>query len=276
MAFVTTKKAVSASLLAFLVLWTPLLSAQPDSTDACIVAAEQSQGLRKSGGLRAARVELLRCASESCPGPIASDCMRWLAEVEDATPTVVFRSVNVGGEEQVEVRVLVDDALVASRLDGRPIQLDPGEHSVTLEANGRIRLSTTLVARTGEHDRLVSFTLPPDTAAAEPPSPPRGFRVPVVSWIVGSAGLVAMGVGVDLWIRGRSERVTLEDTCGKTRTCTLKDEDSAKSKLLVGDIAFGAGLVSLGLATWLAWRTIPSVNVHPVAGGAVVGYGAAF
>ncbi len=63
-------------------------------------------------------------------------------------------------------------------------------------------------------------------------------------------------------------------SCGSTRACTSSDESSEKTKLLVGDVAFGAGLVALGAAVWL--RVTTRVDVTPVRGGAVASYGAAF
>jgi hypothetical protein len=262
-----------AAIAAFAAAASPARAALADGTDACIASAEHAQRLRLAGQLRAARGELLVCARESCPGPVASDCKRWLGEIDTALPSIVVRAVDGQGNETTEVRVSIDGTPVATHLDGRPIAADPGEHVLVAEgANGSASASVRFVLREGEHDRLVSVDFP---------SPAPAARVPAASWILGGVGVAALGAGATLWALGMGERADLLDNCGKNgRVCSAGDETPAKTKLLVGDIAFGGGLVSLGAAVWLALRgwpsAAPAVDVHPVAGGAVVGYGAAF
>src|SRR5262245_12836867 len=64
--------------------------AAPTDIRACASAYEQGQRLRKQGALRAAREEVVLCASDSCPAALRDDCMQWLREIERALPTVVL------------------------------------------------------------------------------------------------------------------------------------------------------------------------------------------
>ncbi len=234
--------------------------------DACVAAAESSQTLVRAGHLREAREKLLLCARDACPAVVQTDCKHWLADVEHSTPTVVVRAVDEHGADMVDVRVLVDGALLAERLDGRAIAVDPGEHVLRFEQGAR-SVERRVLVREAERDRLltVDFPAPKSAAAAsapeEPPPPPS--HVPTGVWILGGVGAVAMGTGVYLWVRGRSDRDNLYATCGTTHSCATSDVDAARTKVLVGDVVFGAGIVAVGAAVGWALLTPSSSSGSP-------------
>jgi hypothetical protein len=108
-------------------------------------------------------------------------------------------------------------------------------------------------------------------------------RVPLAAWIVGGAGVAAMGVGVVAWAFGLNDRSALLQRCSGAGSCTQADMDHEKHKVrtevLVGDLAFGAGLVAVGAAVWMAVSAKPKthqVGVAPMAHGAALSYGAQF
>jgi hypothetical protein len=261
--------------------------ARGGQTDVCVAAAERAQVQQHAGSLHSARESLLACSREACPGPIKTDCLRWLAEVQAAMPTFVVRVVDASGADVVEVRLLVDGARITDRLDGRPIEIDPGEHVLRVEA-GASTIDSHLLVRQGERDRLVTVQLPaapPVQRRPEPPpfspSPPPGRRVPTGAWILGGAGLVAMSAGVFFWVRGRGDRSDLYASCGLTQSCSQDTIDSARTKVLVGDVAFGVGLAAVGVA--VGWTLLtpaepapPTLGIAPLPGGGVVSWRSAF
>src|SRR5215467_3666364 len=130
-----------------------------DTIDDCIHASSAGQEAKKSGKLAEAARELALCSQASCPAPVRRDCARWVEEVELATPTVVFAATDAQGRDRGDVRVFVDGAKVLDRLDGRPLSMDPGSHTVRYEGSGGAMASQELVARVGEKNRLVSMLL---------------------------------------------------------------------------------------------------------------------
>jgi hypothetical protein len=94
-----------------------------------------------------------------------------------------------------------------------------------------------------------------------------------------------MGTGAVFWILGTNERSDLYSRCGTPATCTAGDIDSSKQsaqiKLVVGDVAFGAGVVAVVAAAWLALSAkapapAAQVGVAPVIGGVVTSYAGRF
>jgi hypothetical protein len=263
---------------------TIVLSTRPShargETDVCVAAAERAQVQQHGGALRGARESLLVCSREVCPNAIKTDCLRWLGEVQAAMPTLVVSVVDASGSDVVEVRLLVDGAPVTNRLDGRPMEIEPGEHLLRVEHAGAVA-ETRLLVRQGERDRLVTLRFP-DAARSPPisPSPGPERRVPTGAWILGGAGLIATSAGVFFWVSGRSDRSDLYASCGLTQSCSQHEIDSARTKVLVGDLTFGLGLAAIGVA--VGWTLLtpapstPTLGAAPLPGGGVVSWRSTF
>jgi hypothetical protein len=234
--------------------------------EACFSAAEQAQPLMKQHKLRAAQLRLQVCARESCPRAARNDCRTWLADVTRAVPTVVFvaREERPSGESRAvdDVRVSVDgEVLVASHLDVTAVPLDPGVHTVTFVHPGFDPVEQRIDVREGERDREVDvvfrantpasgapFPPPPPVRVPERPEPPETTTsrpVPLAVYGLAGAGVAALGVGVAFEALGLSARSHLVDTCQSTRSCATSDVDSARNRVLVGDIAVGVGALLL-------------------------------
>ena len=267
-----SRRAVLASIAAAFVsaLWTSVACA--DEVDVCISAAEQSQEQRRDAHLRAARARLVLCSRDACPRAIQKDCKRWLGEVEAAMPTIVIHPVDASGGDIVGARALVDGVRLEGAVDGRAVALDPGEHLLRVEA-GASSVEQRIVIREGERDRLLPLRFPADIV-------PRPSPVPAGVWVLGGASAAAITAGALLWAVGRSEHGTLYATCGVTHDCAESAVDSARTKLVAGDIVFGAGLAAIGAAVWWGITTAsaprPPVAVQPVAGGGLVSWQGTF
>jgi hypothetical protein len=255
-------------------------SARGADREACFSSAESAQQLRKSGHLRDARDRLNVCAQPGCPASVQSDCVTWLAQVGNDLPTIIVQAHDASGNDLSDVRVLVDGVTAASRLEGKPIEIDPGRHELRIEREGVSAVSRSLVAVAGQKGRVIDVEL--DRAAHhETPAGVSRLSVPVlVLGGVGAAALVATGV---FWVWGRSDYSNLQGSCSPS--CNPSDVSGVRTKLIVGDVALGVGVVSLGLAAWLFFThrqenppPAPAAQlvVKPQPGGGLVGIGGRF
>jgi hypothetical protein len=248
--------------------------------EACFSAAETAQQLRAQGRLRAARERLLVCAREDCPITVQGDCAGWLAEVNDAMPTVVVVAHDATGNDLTAVRVLVDDQQVADHLDGRPIPVDVGAHKVHAESAGFQPVDRTLVIAAGQKLRTIELSLQSE-AVPQPPARSR-LSIPPVALVLGGVGVLALASTAYFWIAGRSEFSSLQSSCAPS--CDPSRADPIRTKLIVGDVSLGVAVASLGVAAWLTiaqarhGMTAPAaaVGVEPLPGGALAGIRARF
>jgi hypothetical protein len=234
---------------------TPSLS-RADSSGAsqCIAAAEQAQPLRDHGQLKAAREKLLACSRPECPAFVRTDCTKWLADLDGVMPKIVFSAVDGAGADLVDVRVSVDGEPVAQRLDGSELAIDPGAHTVRFEHAGSAPIEQQVVVRVGDHHRSVSATFA-SGAAAPPSAPPvehpreqpEGGRSLVLPIALMGTGVAALGVASYFWLSGLTDHSTMASGCAVTHACTQSAVDADKTKLVVGDVLGGVGIVAAAI-----------------------------
>lgn len=235
-------------------------SAAPTSAPskaACIEAYKSSQELSRSGALTKARSAALVCARAPCPAVLQKDCADWVADIQQRVPTVIVVLHDEGGRDVAVARVEVDGVEVATRLDGRPIEVDPGEHKVQVTAEGRPPLELSIIAREREKGREVLFSFePPKTASpllvplegAGPEDKPRARPLPWTFWAAtGVSGAALAGFGV-FGASGLALRGDL-DACRPN--CSQERIDHGQSTFLVADVALGVAVVAAGIATFI-------------------------
>ncbi len=144
-------------------------TARADVKRSCVAAADAGQTARDQGRYRVARDQFALCAREACPKLVTQTCAGWLRELDAGMPTIVLGAKDERGMDLTDVRVELDGAPLVARLDGKPIALDPGEHTVRFEREGAAPAEQHVVARAGEKNRLVVVALP----GTPPPAPPR-------------------------------------------------------------------------------------------------------
>jgi hypothetical protein len=238
--------------LAVLAVTTSLLGVErvafADEREQCANAADQAQQLRDEGKYRRAREQLLVCARDVCPAPIKRDCLDWLTQVESVAPTVVL-SAKDGAKDLSDVKVSVDGAAISEHLDGKPIQLDLGKHTIKFEYAGQTREETVILGA-GQKFRSVSVVF--GGATATPPATPpadrggRGSLVPAL--VVGGIGVLGIG---SFAFFGLSGNAAVDDLKKCKPNCAPSEVDKARTKLIVADISLGVGVVALGVATYL-------------------------
>ncbi|GAC1548389.1 MAG: hypothetical protein NVS3B10_11980 [Polyangiales bacterium] len=237
---------------------TPALA---DDTDDCSHAYELGQRLRQQSQLVDARKELVICAQDRCPAVLRKDCVGWLAEVTDAIPAIAIQARGSDGCDRPLATAWIDGALVTRGADGRPIDVDPGPHTVRVEVDGAM-IEQVVVVSAGDRRRVVTLAPaggaagcgvgpPPSPSKVETPLVPRteGPRpVPAIVYVLGTAGLVSLGIGSGFGIAGWSQKGTLDHCKGN---CPNRDVDTMQRTFLVSDVAVGVGVVALAAATVL-------------------------
>lgn len=239
-------------------------------SDRCIAAAEAGQRDRDSKRLLRARTEFAKCEATECPALIRSDCVKWLADVESALPSLVFIVRYENGDDARSVRVAMDGTTIAERLDGSAISVDPGEHKFTFDVGER-SFEQTLLVQSGERNRLVNVRVP-SAAQGSSPAPPRRERLaeppkapfPTAAVVTAGVGLLAFGTGVAFGVSAKSDRDALEaEPCAAVRKCDPAQVDSVSRRYVIADIGMAAGVVAVGIATVL-WLTRPTSSTTVV------------
>jgi hypothetical protein len=219
------------AIIAVLACSCPAWAGDPTMAD-CLSANESSISLRTEHKLRAARAALLVCAATSCPAEIRNECIRRVADINAAVPTIVFEAKDASGNDIGAVKVTMDGQPLVERLEGMAISLDPGEHSFTFETSGQAAVQKQFVIHEAEKERRERITFgaaappPPEAGKApfepvaqppsdggkastapaasgtaagareEPSEPSRGSTKRIVGFVLGGVGVVALGVAV--------------------------------------------------------------------------------
>jgi hypothetical protein len=271
-----------------------------DEKQACLTSYEQAQQLRQQGKLKASREQLAVCSREACPKFIRTDCVKWQEEVVASLPTVVVEARDPQGKETILVRVVVDGAVMAERLDGRAFDIDPGPHNVRYEYGDDV-IEERVVIREGERNRKLSVSFAKDKEGARPalgatPSggtsssggtperdqTPTERPVPALTYAFAGLGVVGLGTFAFFALKGKSDEDKLKSDCSPN--CAKGDVDDLKTKFLIGDVGLGVGIVSLAVAT-VVYATRPSravttgslhLDVTPTHGGGTALVGGSF
>ncbi|MFZ5894894.1 MAG: hypothetical protein ACOY0T_27785 [Myxococcota bacterium] len=261
-------------------------SEQPPTKDQCLQAHAETQAAQQDGKLGRARENARVCASLACPGLIVSDCARWLTDLDQRMPSVVFE-VRVNGQVNSEVLVFADGTRVQDWTKGESLRLDPGEHEFRFEHPPFEPILRNVLLGEGVRYRVVTAEF--GTAAPATPTAPAATATPranqqslvappvmerpmprLVYPLLGVAGLGLGGFAV-FGLIGNSKQKGLESRCQPN--CTDTDLAPMKTAHLIADVSLGvgvAGLVAAGVV-YLARPEKPvstSVAVTPLPGGA--------
>ncbi len=238
-------------------------SAHADKAE-CLKAYEATQRHRKAGQLKQARRDLVVCAATECPALIKTDCTAWLVEVDRALPSVVF----VARSEQqdlTDVRVSVDGALLAERLTGAALPVDPGVHVFRFEWQGR-QVERKLTIREGEKHRREVVEFVPSAATAPEASQARALSPEVVALAgVGAIALASFGY---FGVRGLNRRSDLAECKGR---CSQDAVDDVSADFTRADVSLLVSALAFGGAAYFYFSAAPGapkVGVTPSATGA--------
>jgi hypothetical protein len=265
-------------------------SADPTTLE-CLGANDKSIALRNDHKLGDARAQALVCAAASCPADVRRECVRRIDQLNASMPTIVFEAKDPAGEDLTNVRVTMDGAPLAERLDGAAIAIDPGAHTFVFEASGQPAVTKQLVIREGEKDRRERVQLgvaapavapsqtpgSPGAVGGEANAPPSQTGQPgglgtQRALAIASAGVGVIGValGAVFGLQSISKHNDAEQACpGKCATQSGVDLwNSARSAGDISTVAFVVGGAALAAGAVLWFTGAPSSG-----GGARVGIG---
>ena len=189
------------------------------------------------------------------------------------------------------LRVDLDGVEVAPGDWGKASPIDPGHHTIVARATG-VRPWAGTVDVGADHDNqtvkigpvvsdapapvanpsTVPATAPPAdaTPAPAPEQPAEGAWKRPTGWIVGGAGVVAIGVGAYFGLSAISKSNDAKRQCSPS-LCTspgaVSENDDAKTYATVSDVAIGVGLAVVAAGAYLL-VTAPSAS--PAATGTLV------
>jgi hypothetical protein len=243
-----SRRALTAAFGLTLALGATPASADSNERKECADAYAEAQQSMRSTALLKARDQLKVCARDSCLALIRKDCVAWLDEVNAGIPSVVVAAKGPNGKETLDVRVSVNGEEVASKLDVKAIELDPGTFTMRFERPGSAPIEKEVVLRQGQKNKLVEV----DFGVSKGDK-----RRAILPWILGGVGVGLMAGGAAFWLKSESDRSDLQGSCAPR--CAQDDVDSIKTQRVVGDVLFGVGVVVVGTAAvWLL--TDPSRN----------------
>jgi hypothetical protein len=243
----------------------------------CMQAYESSQLERQSQHLIEARQHLRVCASERCPALARTDCVSWLSDINSSVPSVVF-DARADDEAVFDVRVLVDGIVVATALDGRPTEIDPGLHTLTFEHAGKPPLEQKVIIREGETSRRVLAEWSPPRVAAPVPAAvaTRTVRpVPTAAFVLAGVGVAGVADFVVAALLGNAKKNELQAS-GCAPFCSSNQVGEIKTRYAIADVGLAVAAAAT-VATGIVFATRPerpsavSIHVTPSTSGALVG-----
>jgi hypothetical protein len=250
----------------------------------CFTSSENGQELQHAGKLRTARERFVRCAAASCPDVVRADCAAHIDEVNRAQPSIVFEVKDPAGADLSAVQVSVDGAVLVTQLDGRPIDIDPGNHQFRFEVAGAPAVEKSLLIREGEKDRheRIVIARPLRTASVAPSVAPLptetgaeagadGRTQRLLGWVAGGVGVLGVGVGAAFGLAASSKWSQAKSDCGtgclstdpaQSEKSTAEGDATASTvAFAIGGAALAAGVVLLLTAPRAREEHAPSVAV---------------
>jgi hypothetical protein len=245
----------------------------------CSAVYEAAREQELAGHLHEATLIFQNCAIDSCSNPVRQTCQAKLFRLELDVPSVVPLVKDDAGEPIVDVQVTMDGRLIASRLDGRALSVDPGLHEFVFRADGSVIGRQRLVIAQGQRNRELWVALPAlegattsqPTAAvnhgaaptaelsdhaqasaarthaeATPPrhvnlSEPEGHGPGAAPYLLGGTALLGAGAYVlmSTWARGDNRQLK---NCSPN--CSADSVSHIRSLYLAADISLGVAIAS--------------------------------
>jgi len=231
---------------------------------ACIAASESAIPLRKQGKLHDAIKQLAVCAAAACPAEVNADCAQRIAALKAAMPTLILGARDGAGNDLTAVTVSLGGTPLPGALDGRALELDPGEHTFRFELAGQPPVEKKLVLREGEKDRHETVVLgPPVTVPAIPAVPattPPSFWTTrrTVAVVSAGVGVVGIGLGAMFGAYAGSAQSREKSDCASSSACSnrpqsVADYNAAQQNATGSTVGFvvGGALVATGVVVFL-------------------------
>lgn len=229
----------------------------------CVDANERGQVMRKQERLHDARTVFRTCSDVACPSVVRRDCEGRLEDVERAMATIVLEATDAKGKLE-RVTVTVDGAPFANRLDGAPVEIDPGPHHFVFHVEGYPNVTRDVGIDEGDRGRRVSVSFAQAVLAA---SPPAGGSLRTGGLVLASVGLAGIVLGSILGVGSFVSWASVNRECPTAPSCdyarATADRDQAIGFATASDVSFVVGgvLAAAGIALFvLGTRVTPAVG----------------
>jgi hypothetical protein len=204
--------------------------------ESCLTGYQGGQLEAYHGRLLTARARMAQCMASSCPSTVRAECEPLLQQITRRIPSVLVVCRD-GARGPSPRSVSIDGAPVS--VNGLPIELDPGEHEFSVRGlePERVRRNVT----EGNGSQRIEFLCP---EVSKRPTVAIGALVGTSVLAASSFayfGLDAIGRRHDL------------DAC--KGDCDPRRVDAAFYRFVAADVSLGVGLVTLGIAAWLWFRS---------------------
>lgn len=228
---------------------------------ACVDAHSEAQVKRDDSDFLAARELFGRCVDSACPEPIRVECGEFLAKLEKDVPTVVLSAQDERGNDVPDAKVEVDGKPYLDALTGRATPVNPGSHTFAFVRPDGARTNVTVLILEGVKGRelIGRFgSAPSGTSASSSDSGSHRSAASgrnTLAYVLGGAGVVALGAFGYFALSGKSELNDLRKSCAPN--CSDAQASAVSTKYLLADISLVAAAGLLGGGAYL-YFTAPS------------------
>ena len=230
--------------------------AATDAADAakaeCLSRHETAQVARRERRLLDTRAALRICSGAACPSAIRADCVDWLDQVAHSIPSVVV-TARARGADVLAVKVIVDGKVVAEKLTGFALEIDPGLHKFRFESPPWPAIEREVLASEGVKDRPLDVEFAPPladpTVALARTEPQKPFRLERSDYVFGGIALAGFTALAVFGGTGLYDAHHLQTTC--MSFCTHEQVQDVRTELIIADIGMAVGVVALAVGLYL-------------------------
>lgn len=241
---------------------------------ACLKASETAQSLENAGKLLEASTAYAECAQTKCPDVVAADCSTALDRLKGRIPTISLRVHDVKNQDILSARVYVDGQPQLDALKGTPLLVNPGTHTLKVEADGYTEVTRSVLLTTGEQARVIAVVLtkPGEGIPSDAGSAASGAGI--APWVV--VGVGAAGVAVGGLLYATAPAFPSECTRGDANSCppgpyAEAATSNSKAEALGLAVAAGGAAVAVGGLVWYFVTpkedARPALRLEPAVGG---------
>ncbi|AKT41551.1 hypothetical protein [Chondromyces crocatus] len=179
-------------------------------------------------------------------------------DLDELTPRIPVLHVKLSGASASEATALLDGEAVAIERLQQGLEVDPGEHTLRVEAPGIEAVERRLKLVASRAERLEIVLQEPEPVAPPPTASTSGSLAPSIAAF--GVGAVGFGVGIVTGILSTSTVSDIKSRCLGTE-CLKSDAEAADRAALLGNVSTVGFIVGgLGVATGAVFLLLRSGN----------------
>jgi hypothetical protein len=136
---------------------------------ACQNAYKKAQVAEKEGELVRAKRFLRTCAKQKCGKFLEHECTVAFARIESEMPSVVPTATDEAGKPVIDMTLKVDGYVLASKLNGHAVPINPGMHEFSFETkSGAVVARKRIMIVQGQRNRRLAVSVGKAQIQTEP------------------------------------------------------------------------------------------------------------